>query len=132
MRQINLTMKKASYLLIASFAVLAACKTTKETTTTTAAPEPKKTDCSGSAYTYAANIKPILNESCNGCHGPVKKRGGLDFTIDEVLYSEARSGKLVCAINQNKGCEAMPQYNPKLSDDKIKMIECWVNSGMNK
>ncbi len=125
-------MKKTSYFLIAVFAVLAACKTTKETSTatTTNAAEPKA-DCGTAAYTYVANIKPILNESCNGCHGPAKKRGGLDFTIDEVLYSEARSGKLVCAVKQNKGCVAMPQYNPKLSDDKIKMIECWVNSGMN-
>ncbi len=132
MPQINLTMKKVYYLLLATFAVLAACKTSKETSTATTAPEPKKADCGTAAYTYAANIKPILNESCNGCHGPAKKRGGLDFTIDEVLYGEARSGKLVCVVQQNKGCEAMPQYNPKLSDDKIKMIECWVNSGMNK
>ncbi len=114
--------------LIATSLVISvtACKSTKQTSAT----ETKQVDCSGTAYTYATDIKPILNESCNGCHGPVKKRGGLDFTIDEVLYSQAKSGKVVCAINQVKGCEAMPQYNPKLPDETIKRIECWVNSGM--
>ena len=123
-------MKKSLLLFMASLTMLAACKSTKETTT--GITKPKVEDCSGTAYTYSADIKPILNENCNGCHGPVKKRGGLDFTIDEVLYGEARSGKLVCAVKQEKGCEAMPQFNHKLSDDKIKMIECWVNSGLNK
>jgi cytochrome c553 len=123
-------MNKNIYLVAAALVIsITACKTTKETSVTTEAP---KTDCSGTAYTYNVNIQPILNESCNGCHGPVKKRGGLDFTIDEVLFEQARNGKLVCAVKQEKGCVAMPQYNPKLSDDKIKMIECWVNSGMNK
>jgi mono/diheme cytochrome c family protein len=127
-------MKKSSCLLLASFALIAACKTSKETSTATPADTktPAKSDCGATVYTYTVNIKPILNESCNGCHGPEKKRGGLDFTIDEVLYGEARSSKLVCAVKQEKGCAAMPAYNPKLSDDKIKMIECWVNSGMNK
>jgi len=121
-------MNRYLFLFAATLVIsITACKSTKETTATN---EPKKADCSGVAYTYTTDIKPILNQNCNGCHGPVKKRGGFDFTIDEVLMEHARNGKLVCAINHTKGCEAMPQYNPKLSDETIKTIECWVNSGM--
>ncbi len=124
-------MKNSFYLLIASFAVISACKTTKETSTTTTTNTTEvKADCGSAAYSYAADIKPIFNQNCNGCHGPVKLRGALDFTIDEVLYAQAKSGKLVCAIRQEKGCAAMPAYNPKLPDETIKKIECWVNSGM--
>ncbi len=119
-------MNKLIYIIASALIIsISACKTTKEVTT-----EANKIDCSGTAYSYAADIKPILNQNCNGCHGPVKKRGGLDFTIDEVLYAEAKSGKVSCAINHAKGCEPMPQYNPKLDDETIKKIECWVNSGM--
>ncbi|HEY0031517.1 MAG TPA: hypothetical protein VGC65_12205, partial [Bacteroidia bacterium] len=59
-------MKTIKITLLAGTLYLAACKTTKDTTVVKA---PAVLDCSTTAYSYAADIKNIIETNCADCHG---------------------------------------------------------------
>jgi mono/diheme cytochrome c family protein len=107
--------------LVLSFA---ACKSTKETTAA------KETlNCGTTAYTLVADIQPIISKNCGGCHGPQKKKAGLDLNLSETLKTVAADGRLVCVMRGGKSCKVMPPGQP-LSKIDVDKVECWVNNGM--
>lgn len=36
---------------------------------------------------YNADVKPILNKHCIGCHGGVKKAGNVSFLFEDEMYN---------------------------------------------
>jgi mono/diheme cytochrome c family protein len=118
-------MKKISisFLLIAMS--VAACKTTKVDPPEPAA-KAAAVDCS-KQYTYAFDIKPILEQYCTRCHG---EAGGFDFTNFEDVKSAGQKGELVGTISYAHGFPHMPANSPKLDQVLIDKITCWVNQGM--
>ncbi len=88
-------------------------------------------DCSGITPTYTTDIKPILNASCalSGCHDAFSPNAGYDFSSYNSSSSGSQSGRFLGAIQQKRGYLAMPNGLPKLSDDKIKLLTCWVQNG---
>jgi len=114
----NFNMKKPLILIVTTMVIIfTACKTKIESSSTV-------------HYSYNTDIKPIFAENCFGCHDPVKKKGGLDLTKNEVLWKIAKKGKLLGVINHKKGYAPMPMKNPKLQDEVIKKIDTWVKNGM--
>src|ERR1051326_5723543 len=45
--------------------------------------------------TYAADIKPILEKSCFGCHGPQKQKGKLRLDSLEAALKGSENGKVI-------------------------------------
>jgi hypothetical protein len=45
--------------------------------------------------TYAKDIKPILQSSCFGCHGPQRQRGGLRLDSLERVLEGSEDGKVI-------------------------------------
>lgn len=89
-------------------------------------------DCTGVTPTYTADIAAIYNASCatTGCHAGSFPAEGIDLSS----YTSAKSQSLnnddvLKSIKHSSGVKAMPQGAPKLSDDKIKLIECWIKNG---
>jgi cytochrome c5 len=103
---------------------LAACKPGKTTTA-----EKPKVDCTGKAYTFTADIKPIMDQYCVRCHNTNMKAG---YNLQEESYVKkaATSGDLLGTIKHEHGFPAMPAGGEQLDQSIINKIECWINNGM--
>jgi hypothetical protein len=48
----------------------------------------------------------------------------------ESVKKAATNGYLLGSIKHQKGYDAMPRGAPKLTQETIDKIECWINNGM--
>jgi hypothetical protein len=87
--------------------------------------EYKNSDCSQHSHTYAATIKPIIDNSCalSGCHGTASSNG--DFTSFAGVKASVEMDKFGDAVlfKQN-----MPPSGP-LSLEERQRIKCWIDEG---
>lgn len=93
--------------------------------------EDDPTNCSGITPTYTADVKPILDASCakSGCHDAITKANNFDFSTYSTASAISQGNRFLGAIEHKSGFSAMPQDGPKLSDDKIQQLTCWVENG---
>ncbi len=87
--------------------------------------------CDSTNITYSATIKPIIQNSCYGCHSTsnAPSSGGsiiLDSYANIKTYVD--NGKLECTINY-AGCSPMPKGQVQLSPCKLTQIRKWVTAG---
>jgi hypothetical protein len=85
--------------------------------------------CDVNAFEYKANVKPIIDSWCKGCHSSSNAGGGYDLSTYNGLVASITKNKLIGAINQQSGFSAMPKYTGKLSDCEIQVITQWVAAG---
>ncbi len=88
-------------------------------------------NCDTATVTYSASIAPLMNASCNSCHGGSAAAGGgivLDTYAGVKTY--AANGKLLNSILQNGAASAMPKGSGKLPDCSINKVRAWINKGM--
>ena len=120
-------MKKTTLLFIASGLFMTgiySCKTTKSV------PPPVTVTCIDPKPTYSADIKPILDTHCaSSCHSAKNHAGNIDLSSYEGSKSVSEKKRFLGAIRHEAGFEAMPKKNPKLGDDDILKIACWVQGG---
>ncbi|NBX11166.1 MAG: hypothetical protein EB025_05390 [Chitinophagaceae bacterium] len=85
--------------------------------------------CDSTQFTYAAVIKPMMDNKCAGCH----KAGSLGGNVDLSTYAGTRvvalNGKLVGSIMHQTGYSPMPKNMAKLSDCEITQVRKWVTAG---
>ncbi|MEI6872504.1 MAG: c-type cytochrome domain-containing protein [Verrucomicrobiota bacterium] len=86
--------------------------------------------------TYEDHVLPILQNACNNCHNPDKKKAGLDLTTygsallgsdggKVILPGDAGASLLLKCVN-GKEEPAMPPKGDRLSANDIAMIERWI------
>jgi Planctomycete cytochrome C/Anaphase-promoting complex subunit 4 WD40 domain len=88
---------------------------------------------------YVDHILPILRDSCIGCHGADKKRGGLAVHTYSELMQGGSSGAVVkpgdpeasrlFLLMAHKGEPAMPPKSPKLEQAKLDVVAKWIAEG---
>jgi hypothetical protein len=127
-------MRKTLFLLSFSacfYLLFQACKKEVTAAGTTNADYLAKADCSGSTPTYSKNIKTIFDTKCatSGCHIGTTAAHGLDLSSYEKSKSLFNVHAMLCSINQDSGCDKMPQNAAKLPDTDIKTITCWAKNG---
>jgi mono/diheme cytochrome c family protein len=105
---------------------LAACKTAEKVPVVE---KPKPVDCANAFFTYAADIKPIIDQNCAGCHN-VNMKAGYNFRELSYVKKSAENGSLLGTIKNEKGYPHMPATGEQLDPQVISKIECWVNNGM--
>lgn len=85
--------------------------------------------CDSSQFTYSANVRPVLETNCLGCHNGSAPDGGF---IPLDTYSGVKDmvdlDLLLPAITHT-GINPMPKNGSKLSDCKIAIIRRWIESG---
>jgi len=120
-RLINLSNKSLLLLVVCLTFFFAACSKDPDT----------NIDCTGLTPTYNADIKPILDASCaiSGCHDAITQQNGYDFSNYESAKAGSQGGRFLGAIQHKSDFVAMPYNLPKLSDDKIQQLTCWVETG---
>jgi len=88
-------------------------------------------DCTTTAHTFAADVQPILTTNCalSDCHSDAQDDGGFPLnTYDDAVFA-AGFEEFLKAIKHEPGAEPMPDGEPKLPQEDIDAIECWVLAG---
>ena len=94
---------------------------------------------SSAEVSYFRDIRPIIQRSCQGCHQPAMKYGGLDLTLYEGFSAGGNKGSafkagapqesLVLAYLKGERQPRMPFGTPPLGDDQIEAFRTWIASG---
>ncbi len=114
----------------------AATDTLPPTSTDTPAPQAGAPTQAAASVSFAKDILPIFEESCNKCHGVQQIKEGLDMRTYESLMAGSFNGSVITPGNANgsflveqivKG--EMPKRGPKLLPAQIQLIIDWINAG---
>ena len=99
--------------------------------------------------TFAANVQPLLTNSCAGCHGGAAPTHSLDLsagkayaqtvgvnsvdcaTTKRIVASQANNSYVVMKVNGAGSCFVGGQMPPgaPLSSGQILTITAWINAG---
>lgn len=84
--------------------------------------------CDSVNVSFAANVFPIFQNNCAGCHSGSAASAGIKLTNYSEIASAATSGRLAGAIKHWNGFVAMP---PELSltNCEIAKIDKWIANG---
>ena len=86
-------------------------------------------NCDTTKFTFAANINPIMQNSCVGCHNAASLGGGVNLNGYSNVKVYATNGKLYGSVAHQPGYIAMPQGSSKLSDCNLRIIQKWIEAG---
>lgn len=86
-------------------------------------------DCDTSNFSFSANIQPIIQKNCEGCHRGSNPSGGIALTNYTEIQQRALNGQLFGAINHEPGYFPMPKNQAKLEQCKIDQIKNWIDNG---
>jgi hypothetical protein len=89
---------------------------------------------------FARDVRPILAASCDGCHGPTKRKGQLrldtkaaamagGLTGAVIVPGKGKTSLLVQRLRGEGGEERMPEDAPPLTAAQISLIERWIDEG---
>ena len=123
----NTQMKKT--ILFSAIAAIALLSCTKEEAEEPADVTPEPTPIS---FKFAADVQPIFVANCGtggSCHGTGSASDGKIYET-HAGASAVPGTTTVGAIKHSNGFSNMPRSAAKMSDDKIAIIEAWVNGGM--
>ena len=122
LNQVQISLKTPLLVLVAAF-IIALSSCGKDDVDTA--------ECNGSAPTYTSDIKAILDASCakSGCHDPITKQNGYDFSTYATAKPISQMEVFLGAVQHKDGYTPMPDDGPKLSNDKIMLLTCWVQNG---
>lgn len=103
-------------------AILLGCSKSKEDQVTNP-PGGGGNDCTGVNAKFAADVLPIIQSQCQGCHGAGSTNGpGALTTHAQISAAASRIKAAVVAGTMPKGSGPLPA-------NQIKLISCWVDSG---
>ena len=88
-------------------------------------------NCDETPHTFAADVQPILTTYCSliNCHSSAQDDGGIPLNnYDDAVWA-AGFDEFLKAIKHEPGAEPMPDGEPKLPQEDIDTIECWVLAG---
>jgi len=85
--------------------------------------------CDTTNVKYSSHIKPLIQNSCQGCHSGASPSGGIDLATYSGVKAIADNGKFVGSISHITGYSPMPKNGNKLTDCQISMVNIWINLG---
>jgi cytochrome c553 len=85
--------------------------------------------CDSNSFKFAANIDPIMQKYCVGCHGGTAPSASINLSAYGGVRQQALNGRLYGAVTHSPGYSAMPKNAPKLSDCQIAQIRKWIAAG---
>ncbi len=84
--------------------------------------------CDANNHSFQADILPIIQQSCVGCHSGSQASGSVWLETYNDIYPYAINGKLLGTVKHQAGYSAMPP-GIQLDDCRIAQIENWINNG---
>lgn len=85
--------------------------------------------CDSDNVSYASFIKPLIANSCEGCHGGNSPSGGVNLTTHAGVKAVADNGKLYGVVAWLPGYSKMPQGGNQLPDCSVEKVKSWIDAG---
>lgn len=85
--------------------------------------------CDTTVVTFSADIQPLIQNSCQGCHNTSNPSGSIDLEGYSKVKVLVDNGGLLGSIRHESGWTAMPKGGNKWDDCSILKLEVWVNAG---
>jgi uncharacterized membrane protein len=85
--------------------------------------------CDSTQFKFAANVFPLIQTNCNGCHSGSFPSGNVRLENYGQIKTYADNGQLLGTISYAAGFNPMPQGTNKLPDCKIAVIRKWIQAG---
>ncbi|MEL6675538.1 MAG: hypothetical protein AAFR61_25245 [Bacteroidota bacterium] len=90
---------------------------------------PNTSSCDTTTVSFTAEVFPILEANCTGCHSGAFPSGNLDLTTHANVLTVANDGRLVGVTRWLPNFSKMPDGEPQLPACNLDKIEAWVNQG---
>ncbi len=91
--------------------------------------DPDASGCDTVNVSFSADVQPVIQSNCQGCHSGSFPSGGIDLSNYTNIANTANTGQLYGAIAHLPGFSPMPQNQPQLSACTIKQIKAWIDEG---
>ena len=90
---------------------------------------------------FNAEVRPLLNDKCLGCHGGVKQAGGFSMLFPEEAVQPGESGRppivpghpdsseIMNRVTHHDPEERMPAEGAPLNQEEIELLETWIAQG---
>lgn len=90
---------------------------------------------------FNRDIRPLLTKNCTGCHGGVRKQGGLSFVFRDEAFAKGASGRtaivpgkvnaseLIARLESDDPEFRMPHHAPPLQAAEIALFRRWIAQG---
>lgn len=85
------------------------------------------TDCDSSQYKFSANIQPLINKYCIGCHSYPNASASVELSSHLGVAFVAKNGTLLSCLTRPTNW--MPKGGNRLSECQIKQFEKWIKAG---
>jgi len=85
--------------------------------------------CDTAEVNYSAEIFPIIDTYCKGCHSGNDPSGGIHLENHEQIAAVALNGKLFGSVSFAGGYVPMPYQGDMLPECYVAMIKKWVDAG---
>ncbi len=88
--------------------------------------------CTGPAPTYSGEISGIIDTHCgdSNCHSANSSKADINLSTYALSSSQfLNNNDILTSIHHGSGVAPMPDNKPKLSDDIINKLDCWVKNG---
>ncbi|MFK8005642.1 MAG: hypothetical protein AB8H03_04695 [Saprospiraceae bacterium] len=86
-------------------------------------------ECSTTDLSFQADILPIIDNNCFGCHDAASNFGGVTLEGYDQLKTYVNNNELLGVIKHESGFSPMPKNAAKLLDCEIEKIEAWITNG---
>jgi hypothetical protein len=91
---------------------------------------PESANCDPTAVaTFSADVLPLLNGRCNGCHAGTAPSGGIILNTYPEVMKYVNDGSLMGSIEHVSGFSPMPKNGSKMSACLIQEIQSWIDAG---
>lgn len=85
--------------------------------------------CNTTGVSYSADIQPVLQNNCVGCHSGSAPSGGVNLGTYAQVKQVADNGRLFGAVSWQDGFVNMPFGGNQLPQCNIDQIEAWIADG---
>ncbi len=90
---------------------------------------PEVAVCNTSNVSYAADVLPVLESQCLGCHNSGSQQGNVNLEGYDNVRAWARNGRLYGSIAWLNGYAPMPPAGSQLPPCTIDKIKAWIDAG---
>ncbi len=92
--------------------------------------DPGAGGCDTENISYAANIRPILENNCLGCHRGANPVGGFSLETYADVAAKVNSGQFYGAVAWEQGFVRMPfGASAPLPECDLAVIKAWIDAG---
>lgn len=91
--------------------------------------DPNPVGCDTENVSYAAFVKPVIQNNCQGCHSGGAPSGGVNLSTYEGIKGVANDGRLYKVTSWQPGSVRMPLNGNQLPACTIDKIKSWIDNG---